>query len=210
VTYEEIKTEVRRRINEVSSTWWTDAEIEDAIHEAEDEFADGTEWCERFQSIDILEDRPYYDLRTVVRRNFLVAGPTFNDTTNRWLIPISHRDLSLSDRRWEQRIAEPAYVQIRGLWYLGLFPVQSGDTGSVKQYYRGLPDHMSEDEDEPGFHITYHQALIEYAVADLLSQDNETDLTLMTWKKYLEYEEGARLYYLGRIQVPALHGNVEG
>jgi len=207
MTFGEMQAEVRRRLDEVAAVWWTDAEIRTAINDGEDEIADATEWLERVQYIDILEDRPYYDLRTTIRRNFLCAGPTFNTTTNRWLIPISHRDLSLYDRRWEERDAEAEYVMIRGLWWLGLFPANKAAGGSVKQYYRATPEHMVNADDEPGFHRTFHQGLVEYAVADLFAQDNETDLAMRAWAAYKPYEEGLRLYMLGRIQVPSVHAS---
>jgi hypothetical protein len=206
MTFDEIRTEVRRRIAEVTTTWWTDDEVDAAIWEGEDEFADACEWLERWQTIDLLEDRPYYDLRSVLRRDFLVLGPTFNETTNRWLIPITNKDLDLGDRRWEERTAEPEYCMVRGTWWLGLWPWKGSEQGTVKQYYKALPTKMSADTDEPGFHRTFHYGLVEYAVSDLLSQDNETDLALRAWKEYQMYEAGLLAYVQGRGSVPAVHG----
>lgn len=205
MTYAEIKEEVRRRLQEVSATWWTDDEVADAIKEAEFEFADSTEWYEVYQTIDILEDRPYYDLRHVLRRSFLVAGPTFNDTTQRWLIPVGVRDMDINDRRWEQRVAEPEFVIVRGLWWLKLWPHKGVAEGSVKQYFRALPTPMSADTDEPGFHRFFHYGIVEYAVADLLAQDAETDLAMASWSEYKKYEGGLSDYVQGRASVPALH-----
>lgn len=210
MTYAEIREEVRRRIQELapeSGTFWTDDEVDEAIHEAEDEFADACEWYERYQTVDILRDRPYYDLRTVIRFDFLVAGPTFNETTNRWLVPVSTRDLDRGDRRWEERQAEPEYVMMRGLWWLGLWPWKGVETGTIKQYYRALPRHMEETDDEPGFHRTFHYGIVEYAVADLLSQDGETDLAISVWKLYAKYEADLALYINNRAYIPATHGH---
>ena len=65
---------------------------------------------------------------------------------------------------------------------------------------------MSAGTDEPGFHRTFHYGLVEYAVSDLLSQDNETDLALRVWKEYLLYENGLKDYVEGRASVPTVHG----
>jgi len=210
VTFAEIREEVRRRIQEVTSTFWTDAEVDSAIHAGEDEFSDAAEWYERWQTIDVLKDRPYYDLRTAIRHDFLVAGPVFNDTTNRWLIPVQPRDLDRGDRRWEERITEPDHFMIRGLWWLSLWPWKGIEIGSVKQYYRALSPHMEEGADEPGFHRTFHYGLVEYAVADLLSQDAETDEALSTWAKYQEYESQVAAYYNNRAYIPSVHGHAAG
>lgn len=208
MTFAEIREEVRHRLQELTGTevFWTDEEIDAAIHEGEDEFADAAEWYERYQSVDILEDRPYYDARTTIRRDFLVAGPAFNETTNRWLIPIRPLDLSNGDRRWEERVAEPEYIMIRGLWWISYWPWKGIEIGTIKQYYRGLSPHMAEDNDEPGFHRAFHYGLVEYAVSDLLSQDSETDLAIATWKLYKNYEEGLIAYVNGRNAIPQVHG----
>jgi hypothetical protein len=209
VTLAEIRSEVRRRLDEVNpgGTFWSDEDIDKAIGEGEDEFADACEWYERFQTIDILENRPYYDLRTVIRFDFLVAGPVFNDTTSRWLEPLSPNDLDRNDRRWEMVGAEPQFFMMRGLWWLGMWPRKNSEQGSVKQYYRALPRHMSEDDDEPGFHRVYHYGLVEYAVSDLLAQDAETDLALSVWKLYQGYEAALASYIDHRAYIPMQHGN---
>ena len=210
MTFADIREEVRRRIQELapeSGTFWTDEEVDAAIHEGEDEFADACEWYERFQTVDILQDRPYYDLRTVIRFDFLVAGPTFNEHTNRWIIPVSTRALDRGDLRWEERQAEAEYVMVRGLWWLSLWPWKNLESGTVKQYYRALPRHMEQPTDEPGFHRTFHYGIVEYAVADLLSQDAETDLAIQVWKLYAKYEADLALYIDHRSYIPATHGH---
>jgi len=207
MTFQEIRDEVRRRVQEVSpGTFWTDDEVDAAIHEGEDEFADACEWHERYQTIDILLSRPYYDLRTIIRTDFLVAGPVFNETTNRWLVARSPHDLDRNDRRWEEAVSEPDHFMVRGLWWLGLWPWKGTEGGSVKQYYRALPRHMADESDEPGFHRTFHYGLVEYAVADLLSQDAETDLAVATWKLYQAYEAGLASYMNMRNYIPSGHG----
>lgn len=210
MTFAEIKAEVRRRINELTSTFWDDDEIVAAIHEGEDEFADACEWYERWQTIDVLRDRPYYDLRTVIRFEFLMAGPVFNETTNRWLIPYHHHDFSSGDTRWEERLAEGEFYTMRGIWWLGVFPRKDAELGSLKQYFVALPRHMENDDDEPGFHRTFHYGLVEYAVADLLSQDAETDLTLEVWANYKVYEEGLSKYMKNRAYIPTIHAYSPG
>ena len=209
MTLEEIRTEVRRRLDEVNpgGTFWSDEDVDRSIGEAEDEMADACEWYERFQTIDILEDRPYYDLRTVIRFDFRIAGPVFNNTTNRWLIPLQPRDLDKNDRRWEMRVAEPEFFMMRGLWWLSLWPWKGLEAGSVKQYYRALPRHMVNATDEPGFHRTFHYGLVEYAVSDLLTQDGETDLALSVWKLYQGYEAGLASYVDHRAYIPMQHGH---
>ena len=203
MTFAEMQEQVWRCLEESTRhVWWTDDEVKQAIWDGEDEIADATEWLERYQMINVLEDRPYYDLRTDIRRNFLVAGPAFNVTTNRWLIPMRVRDFDAYDRRWEAHYAEPSYCTMRGIWWLGLFPRKTSAQGLIKQYYRALPIHMSEDSDEPGFHRVFHQGIVEFALSDLYAQDGEVDLALGRWNEYQRYEAGLKDYVQGRASVP--------
>src|SRR5688572_21230412 len=189
MTLTEMRAEVYRRLREStdSPTMWTDADINQALQEAYQELADACEFHEKWQRIELLADRPYYDLRHLTRDEFLVAGPVFNETTNRWMIPTTPSDLDVTDLRWEERIAEPERFMVRGLWWLGYWPVTSAPGGSLKQYYVGLPDAL-EDDDAPAIHTAYHYALVEYALWDLFAQDGEVDLAWASWKEYLGYE----------------------
>lgn len=191
MTFGELKEETFRRLREVQPDprYWMEEDVEGALNEGYVELSDVTEWNEKFQVVDILKDRPYYDARTALRSSFLVLGPAFNITTNRWLTPTVPRDLEIGDLRWEQRVAEPEFFMIRGLFHFSYWPWKGIERGSVKQYYVALPAPMSDDEDEPGFNSNLHYGLVEYALFDLFAQDGETDLAWSHWKEYLTYEQ---------------------
>jgi hypothetical protein len=108
MTRGELKTEVMRRLREVSDgteVMWRDTDVEYALNEGYMEISDATEWCERFQVVDLLIDRPYYDARTLLRKGFLALGPAFNITTNRWLTMTTTHHLDQCDWQWEGRLA---------------------------------------------------------------------------------------------------------
>jgi hypothetical protein len=190
MTKAEIRSEVRRRLRESLSNpvFWLDTDIDVAVQEGYDEISDSSEWYETYQTISILEDRPYYDMRTQCRDRFLVLGKAFNETTNRWLTPAVPRDLDLTDNRWERRVSEPERVMVRGIWWVGYWPFKGVATGKIKQYLVGFPPRLDEDDDEPGFDERFHQGLVEYALFDLFAQDSETDLAWAAWKEYERYE----------------------
>ena len=213
MTRGDIKTEVLRRLRETSDgteVFWRDTDVEFAISEGEMEMADATEWNEKFQVVDLLLDRPYYDARTMMRHPFLVAGPAFNITTNRWLEMTTTRQLDIGDFQWEERLAEPDRMVIRGLWWIGYWPKRNSTLGQVKQYYAALPDAMDEDADEPGFHQSFHYGLVEYALWDLHMQDGEYTLAADSWREYLGYEGALKLYTEKRNSLPLNHGWAEG
>lgn len=208
MTFLELRNEVRRRLRETtdSPTMWSDADIDGALNEGLAELADQTEFHEKWQYVEILYDRPYYDMRTIARDSFLVCGAAFNSTTNRWMIPTSSHDMDQGNFRWEERGAEPERFLVRGLWWVGYWPVKHVQDGEIKQYYIGIPDPMSADSDAPPLHTAHHYALVEYALADLFAQDSETDLAWASWKEYLEYEARVGAWMQSRAAVPSHHG----
>jgi hypothetical protein len=208
MTRAEIKSEVFRRLQESSSApvYWTEDDVETAIDEGYAEISDATEWYERYITVDLLNERPWYDARTVIGDSCLAVGPVFNEQTNRWLTSNAITDLDKGDRRWERVTGEPQRILRRGLWWFGYWPRVTADSGTVKQYFTGLPDAMDEELDEPGFPEPYHYGLVEYALYDLWAQDAESQKALQAWQAYIGYETGLLAFVDDRIQVPMWRG----
>lgn len=207
MTFGAIKTEIGRRLAEVSGrVFWSDDDIATAANLGYAEISDATEWNEQWVDIDLLNDRPYYDLRRVVGDAFLAIKPAFDRQTNRWLIPSAVRQLDANDRRWERVTGEPQRLIMRGLWWLGLFPRLQAETGSIKQYYTALPDDLLDDDEEPGFPDTFHYGIVEFALTDLWAQDGETALALQAWGAYLKTEGGLSAWVQGRAGGPMRRG----
>lgn len=210
MTFAQLKTELFRRLRETPSAlvWVTEDEAEVALNDGLMELSDATEWHEVVWPIDLLERRPYYDLRTVYGDTVLSVGPAFNEQTNRWLRPTTTRMLDVIDERWERRIGIPEALLTRGLWWLGYWPRSGSDTGTIKQYLATLPDALVADADEPGFPQEFHRGIVDYAVADLLAQDGETALALQAWAAYVTMETGLGAWVEGRLTVPRVRGYV--
>lgn len=211
MTFAELKTEVFIRLNENASSpvFWTEADVELALNEGYAEISDATEWQERFITVDILESRPYYDMRTLIPSEvvFLSVGPAFNETTNRWLTPSRVGDLDLYDRRWERVIGEPERILVRGHWWVRYWPLKGSESGTIKQFYTALPEPLVASTDSPGFPEALHLGLVEYACADLWGQDAEAKLALAAWARYVDYEKTLQSYVDGRVSVPLVHGH---
>lgn len=214
MTLAELKAETFRRLEEsaTSPVFWTVADVVAALNAGYRELSDASEWYERWLTVGLLPARPYYDLRTVLPSTIplLSIGLAYNDQTSRWLIPTTVRELDGGDLRWEQRVAEPERVGIRGLWWLWYWPRTSASTGTIKQYYTALPPALVNDTDEPGFPATLHLGLVEYALADLAAQDAEVTQTTAAWTRYLEYERVLSEWVAGRISTPLVqaHGAI--
>jgi hypothetical protein len=211
VNFCDLKTDTFRRLNESSSApvFWTEADVEVALNEGYAEISDETEGYERWLTVDLLANRPYYDLRNILPRDVLSVRAAFNNQTSRWLTPSRVIDLEGGDRRWERRTGQAERLFLRSPWWLGYWPRSGVDSGTIKQYYTALPDPMVEDDDEPWFSAVFHLGLVEYALAELWAQDAESDKALASWNGYLGYETALQSWVDGRAGVPMVHGHGE-
>lgn len=208
MTLAEMKTAVYRRLRESSSApvYFTDAQITQAINDGYAELSDETNWDERRTTMDLLNDRPYYDARTTLGDSFLAVGAAFNETTTRWLVPLAVSRLDLQDRRWETVTGEPTALVTHGLWWLGYWPRVQVDSGTVQQYWTALPDDLEDDEDEPGFPEPFHVGCVDFAVADLQAQDGQARQTLTAWAAYVERETALQAWVQNRASGPLRQG----
>jgi len=186
--------------------FFSDDDLDAALHEAYMDISDATEWYEVWRRVPLLHTRPYYDLRRVFS-DVEVLSPTraFNEQTNRWLIPDTPRGLDRGYRRWEQAYGESSRMVVRGLFWIGYWPIVAVESGSVKQYATALPPALA-DEDAPGFPEVFQRALVEHALADLLPQLGEVTKALEAWAAYEAIETELDAHVQGRGGVPQLQG----
>lgn len=210
MTRSALVAQVRRRLEQSGTVFFTDDDIQDALHDAYMEISDATEWYEVWRTVDLCATRPYYDVRTIFPGlEILTPGAAYHADTNRWLRPSSPADLDGAYARWEQVVGVPDRMLTRGLWWLGYWPITSSESGTVKQYATALPEAMDEDTDEPGFDEVFHTALVDYAVADLFPQIGEVTLALEAWAAYEAGEAALFAQVQGRGAVPQVRGYVQ-
>lgn len=213
MTFGELQAEVLRRLGDSSSApeYFTASDVKASLNDAYTEMSDASEWYERNAVLKTLSNRTYYDLRGVLgAETFLGFRSAFNNTTRRWLDLMNVRELDEQVfQQWENVTGEPESVFLRGLWWLGTFPKQASDTGSLKVYFSGLPPELKADSDQPGFPEEFHEGLIEYALGDLFSQDWETRKAVIHFNAYSEIERALTAWVDGRIakdRISRLHG----
>ena len=191
MTLAELRAEVWEHLSTTAGaqTFWTDADIDQAINEGYAEMSDASEWNELVITLPLLAGRPYYDLRTICDRPVLSVKAIWNPGTHRWLLPAKADDLDRINLRWEIVNGQPLTYFLRGLFWLGLYPKIASEVGSVQAKISVQPDPLVEDGDSPGFPEPFHHGLVDYAVSDLWMQDAEATKGLTHWKDYVEREQ---------------------
>lgn len=188
-----MEADVRRRLEEAPAAFWTDADIAAALQEGYAEMADATGFYERYANINLLANRTYYDLTSVLPDIFLGPRRIWNTTTNYWLKPTDTRQLDAQYRQWELVNGQPTEYFMRGNMWLGIFPRPASNAGILRFYYEAVPPAL-ESTEEPAFPQEFHPGVVEYALTDLHMQEREPDKALGHWKQYEDIEEGLRLF----------------
>jgi hypothetical protein len=204
MNFGQMQTEVRRKLNESSATFWTDDDIKEALNDGYEEISDETEWYEREATIETMAARLYHDLRTVLSDTFLSLRRVFNTTTNRWCYPTTHREMDRTYSQWELTTGENMRVTMRGLWWLAQWPKRPGDSGRTRVIYTGMPPAMSASTDTPGFPKEFHKGIVEYALSDLKAQERESKKSIAHWAEYKVYEGALKRWVNGRQSLARL------
>lgn len=193
-----LKSEVLRRLEEaigspdapiVVPVVFSTTELEEAINEGYENLSERSEWFETSETLSI--STQYTDLRASLASEFLSITRAYNSTNNHWLTWTDIRELEELDSRWDSPSANPERMFLRGITSLGLYPKPSAAT-SIKIYYTALPARLSAATDTPAFPQEFHDALISYAMYDLLFQDGEMSMALIHWNEYLRGEAELR------------------
>lgn len=186
MTLAEMKSDVRRRLNESGTEFFSDDDIADSLQEGLDEVADLTEYFEREATLGLLTGRTYYDLTSLLPDTFLSPRRAWSVNGNWWLRPTSPRDLDEHTYvQWELTYGEPRDYFLRGNWWLGTWPRSSSDTNGLLRFvYTSIPAALTGTE-TPAFPVEFHQAPVEFAMFDLMAQQRETAKALLYWASFL-------------------------
>ena len=100
-------------------------------------------------------------------------------------------------RQWEWKPDESRWWWMRGLYFLGAYPVPGNDTSPLRVHYSSLFSHV----EETGGLVTglsskiteippdFTDAIEHYMMYTLLGQRKETQKSLMFWQRFSEHRD---------------------
>lgn len=218
MNFGEIRDRVTQQLAESASNpaYWTQADIDVSINEGHTEMCDASECYERYVTLPQHALMTYFDLRGLLGEQVLVPLRIFTVMTKRWMIFRHVRDMDEGRcsmyAQWETVGGEPREVFMRSLWQLGIYPRSSGDLDkrdSLRLHFRGLPKKMVRSADVPVFPDDFHEGIVEYALYDLLCQDQEVLLAMDHWDAYQGWEQKLIDHVQSRQIVDKRHGMME-
>jgi hypothetical protein len=213
MTFGEMQDRTRTRLNEQTSAFFSDDDIQTSLNEGYAELADATEYFEREAMVPLIKRHTYYELPLILPDTFLSPRRIYNPRTSKWLVPTTPRELDKEWAQWEAVDGEPEKYFLRGNWWLGVFPRPTKDSEGLRLIYTGIPPTMSDDDEEPvAIPREFHPGVIYYAISDLMSQQRETAKAIRYWgapdvsgnypaNTYKGVEANLKAYTEGRTQL---------
>ena len=202
MNFGQLQTEVRRRLGDATTAFFSAQDIKDAINEAYAEMADATEFYEREANLNTIAGHTYYNLLNILPDTFLSPRRIYNPTLSRWLIPTDARQLDYYGwKQWELIYGPPEKLLMRGNWWLGVWPRTTDDVPILRVYHTAIPPPLTADSDTPAFPQEFHKGLVDCAESDLMSQQRETTKALKLWASYKAIEAELSAYVQGRTKL---------
>lgn len=196
VTLLDIRTSVRKRIEQPTSVRFSDADLNGIINEALEELSESTEFYETSVTVPLKANRTYYDLRAILPSTFLSVTDVWHSGYG-WLIASGIREMGFVE--WEKAAGTPFRWFLRGLWWLGVYPHMASDTGTMTIYYTAVTPALVNDGDAIPFPDDYADVVEDYVLYELEAREGETPKALTYWQSYQEGEKELRDYVLRRV-----------
>lgn len=198
LTLSDIRGRVRTKYEAASTTRWSDADINAAINDGLAELSEVTRYFERWVSLPLKAERTYYDLRGLTPEQPMSVTAVWHEPGVRWLTPVSLGDIA---EDFEETSGNPTAWFMRGLFWLGIWPRPTADTGEfIRIYYTGVAPSLDEDGEEPRqLPDEFVPALEEYALYELHQREGETQKALYWWQKYQEREKALEQHMAHRV-----------
>jgi hypothetical protein len=163
-------------------------------NDALDEISEITEVYEKYAYVKRRKHALYADLRGILSSDFLRITSVYNPHSGKWLNPTSVRELDSSiGRFWERRAEHSRWWYMRGLWFLGSYPVAEDDVHPLKIWYTCLLPHVYIDggkvagiSNSPDLPPDFHTGIENYMMYALLAERKEADKSLVYYKRFAD------------------------
>lgn len=162
-----------------------------AYNDALDEISEATEIYESNVHVKRRKWAVYTDLRGALPPTALRITAVWNPLSQKWLDPTTVRELDATvGRHWERNQDQTRWWWMRGLWYLGAYPIASDDTSPLRVHFAALMPHVQPTGlsaglgSSPDLPPDFHEAIENYMMYELLGERKEVDKSLEYYKRY--------------------------
>jgi hypothetical protein len=189
---------VLARLEDPDQRFFSTSDLVGAYNDALDELAETTEVHESSVVLKRRKWAAYHDLRGVLPPDALRVRAVWDIVSCKWVAPTTPRELGDTvGRQWEWKPdVSSRWWWMRGLYFLGAYPVPGDDVSSLKVYYSSLLPHVEEegglvtglDSRTGDIPPDFEDAIEHYMMYTLLAQRKESQKSLQFWNRYQEHE----------------------
>jgi len=181
-TRDQIAADVRSNLEDAGVTFYSAADVNDAIQDAYDDVAVMSGCIQKSATLNFTSLLSYYDFSTLIP-DYFAAVAIYNNNSRRWMHPDSRRSFDKVAFDWEIRTGEPMFWSPIDSKRIAIMPRFVVATGNMTVHYRAQADVLA-GSDTPEIHIEMDSLLQQYATADLLDQAQEFIKADVWWQKY--------------------------
>ena len=191
-TARQIIERVQASVEDPENKFFTTADYVRAYNDALDEISEITEINESYVYVKRRKDALYADLRGILPPTFLRITSVWNPGSGRWCDPTTTTTLDTTiGRFWERRTDTSRWWFMRGLWFLGSYPVPADDVSPLKIWYTALLPHIKEAggqtsglDSSSALPPDYDTAIENYMLYELLAERKEADKSLEFYQRF--------------------------
>lgn len=186
---------VQSRLEDPNGVFFTTADYVRSYNDALDEISEQTEIRESSVYVKRKKWAVYVDLRGVLPPNALRITSIWNPSTELWLANTTVREMDNTvGRQWETNIGSTRWFFMRGLWFVGVYPIAGNDNSPLRVHFTSMLDHIDESnsphtglQSRP-FDLPddFTQAIENYMMYDLLIERKEYQKSLEYYQKFSE------------------------
>jgi hypothetical protein len=189
----EIIERVKLAVEDTDGKFFTLDDYVRVYNDALDELSEATEIQEGSVYVKRRKWAMYTDLRGVLPTTALRVTSVWNPSSSRWLDPTSVRELDANiGRDWERQVTTSRWWFMRGLWFLGVYPVAGDDISPVRVHFSyliphieakgGLSTGLTTSVDLPP---DYDEIIEYYMTYALLAERKEVDKSLEFYQRFM-------------------------
>ena len=191
-TAAQLITRVKGSIEDPNDKFFGTEDYVRVYNDALDEISELTEINESSIYVKRRKSAVYTDLRGILPPTFLRVTSVWNPATGKWLDPLTVRELDDTiGRHWEERPDSSRWWFMRGLWFLGTYPVPSDDATPVKIWYTSLLPHVDAAKGNVGgtsgaadIPPDFDVMIENYMMYELLAERKEVDKSLQFYQRF--------------------------
>jgi hypothetical protein len=199
-TAQQIIDRVLVRLEDPDQRFFSTDDLVLAYNDALDELSEATEVNENYVTVKRRKLAAYVDLRGYLPPDALRVTAVWNPNTSKWLAPTTTRELDeYLGRQWENKPDESRWWWMRGIYFLGSYPVSGRDDNPLRVHYSTMLPHIEVDgglstglTSSVALPPDMAEAIEHYMMYMLLVQKKESVKALDYWMLYKKHEQELR------------------